>query len=224
MLFGLHARRELFDLAASGQLLNQKTLLAQVERLLNDPRASEFSRRFPEAWLRLDKIGAMPPSGSQYPTYYANRLESAMKKETSLLFSHILDNNLPVTEFIDGSSTFVNDALAQHYGLEGEFGERFQRVEMPESTRRSGLLGHASVLTATANGVNPASSKGVWILKISWVLPPPPPDVPPINQIHGGNYDLEQLAKHREIETCSDCHPRSLGIRIGTLRSGGRVS
>ena len=184
---------ELFELAASGELLNQNTLLAQVERLLNDPRASEFSRRFPEAWLRLDKIGTMPPSGSQYPSYYANRLEPAMKKETSLLFSHILDDNLPVTEFIDGSSTFVNDALAQHYGLEGEFGERFQRVEMPESTRRSGLLGHASVLTATANGVETSPVvRGVWILENVLGTPPspPPPDVPPIEpDTRGGNYD-----------------------------------
>ncbi len=203
---------ELFDLAASGQLLNQKTLLAQVERLLNDPRASEFSRRFPEAWLRLDKIGTMPPSGSQYPSYYADRLEPAMKKETSLLFSYILDNNLPVTEFIDGSSTFVNDALAQHYGLEGEFGERFQRVEMPKSKRRSGLLGHASVLTATANGVETSPVvRGVWILENILGTPPspPPPDVPPIEpDTRGATTIREQLAKHREIETCADCHSK----------------
>lgn len=203
---------ELYDLALSGKLLQKKTMLKQVERLLDDSRSSEFVKRFPEAWLRLDKIGTMPPSGSQYPSYYAKRLESAMKEETRLFFEHVLRNNRPITDFLDGSYSFVNDALAQHYGLEGEFGERFQRVDLPGSVRRSGLIGHASVLTATANGVETSPVvRGVWILENILGTPPspPPPDVPPIEpDTRGATTIREQLAKHREIETCADCHSK----------------
>ena len=203
---------ELLKLASTKKLAQEKILIQQIKRLLKDSRSQAFIEQFPRAWLRLDKIGTMPPSNAQYPSYYKKRMEAAMKTETRLFFDYVLRENRPITDFINGSYTFVNDALAEHYGLEGEFGETFRKTTLPPSARRKGLLGHASVLTASANGVETSPVvRGVWVLENILGTPPspPPPDVPPIEPDTSGATTIrEQLAKHREVESCRDCHSR----------------
>ena len=154
----------------------------------------------------------MPPSTAQFPTYYFQRLEKAMKTETRSFFQHVLSENRPVTDFIDAPYSFVNDALARHYGIHNVLGEAFQKVAIPESIHRGGLLGHASVLTASANGVETSPVvRGVWVLESLLGTPPspPPPDVPPIEpDTRGAATIREQLAKHRNVAACADCHAK----------------
>ena len=202
----------LLQRAAAGELRKPDVLTSEIERLLNDPRSDAFVERFTEAWLRLDKIGSMPPSQAQYPSYYYDRLETAMKTETRLFFSDVLKRNRPVTDFLGASDTFVNDALAKHYGLSDVTGEEFRRVTLPTDIRRSGILGHASVLTASANGVETSPVvRGVFVLESILGTPPspPPPDVPPIEpDTRGATTIRQQLAKHRNVATCADCHSK----------------
>ena len=76
--------------------------------------------------------------------------------------------------------------------------------------KRGGLLGHASVLTATSNGIETSPVvRGVWILENILGTPPapPPPDVEPLEpDIRGSKTIREQLANHRKIATCNECH------------------
>ena len=103
----------LLKLAAEGILNQPKTLKAETERLLRDPRSQAFVQRFADAWLRLDKIGSMPPGTKQFPVYFRDRLESAMKNETYHFVSHVLQRNRPLSEFIDARYSFLNGALAR---------------------------------------------------------------------------------------------------------------
>ena len=84
------------------------------------------------------------------------------------------------------------------------------RVSLPAESRRRGLLGHASVLTITANGVETSPVKrGVWLLEKLFGTPPSPapPDVPPIEpDIRGATTIRQQLEKHRNVQACADCH------------------
>jgi hypothetical protein len=129
-----------------------------------------------------------------------------------MLFSHILKENLPVTEFIEADYTFVNDSLGEHYGFTGIEGEHFRKVTMPAELRRHGILGHASVLTASANGVETSPVvRGIWVLESVLGTPPspPPPDVDPIEPDTRGTTTIrEQLIKHREVAACNDCHAK----------------
>lgn len=202
----------LMELAARGEMKNAEVLAREVDRMIADPRSAAFAEHFSDAWLRLDKIGSMPPSNAQFPAYDRDRLESAMKSETRMLVAHILKENRPVTDFLDGRYSFLNDALAKHYGIEGVTGERFRKVALPAGSRRGGLLGHASVLTASANGVETSPVvRGIWILEsiLGTPPPPPPPDVPPIEpDTRGATTIREQLAKHRDVAACADCHAK----------------
>lgn len=198
--------------AQSKELRQEDTLSFEVDRLIDDPRFSAFSQHFSDAWLALYKIGTMPPAGKQFPAYYRDRLEESMKMETRLFLQDAIRNNRPITHLLNAKESFLNGSMAKHYALSDVQGDQFVKVGFPAKSRRSGLLGHASVLTATANGVETSPVvRGVWVLENILGTPPspPPPDVPPIEpDTRGATTIREQLAKHRNVQACADCHAK----------------
>jgi hypothetical protein len=202
---------ELLTLAASGELAKPETLAAQTERLLADKRSNAFVEGFLDSWLTLRDLGSMPPDRAKFESYYRFDLGQAMRRETQLFTRHLLDENLNIANFLDSDFTFVNKPLARHYGIAPPAGYEFARVKV-ENGRRGGLLGQASVLTVTANGIDTSPVvRGVWLLENILGTPPspPPPDVEPLDpDIRGATTIREQLEKHRSTPACYDCHKK----------------
>jgi len=200
---------ELLVLAERGKLNDRKVVADQARRMLADPRANSLTERFASRWLELYKIGSMPPSPTDFRQYYVDGLEDAIKTETKLYFQHVLDRNLPIDTFLDSDFTFVNGALARLYGIDGIQGTEFQQVALGDR-RRGGLLGQASILTASANGIDTSPVvRGIWVLENLLGTPPtpPPPDVEPLEpDIRGATTIRDQLDKHRTVATCNACH------------------
>ncbi len=198
----------LIQLAATGKLHEPATLAAQVDRMLADPKSHRFEQNFIRLWLNLDHIGEMPVS-TDFARFFQDNIDTAMRAETELLFRHILDKNLPPREFLAANYTFVNRELARHYDLPPVEGAQLRQVSLPNGAR-GGLLGHASFLTASANGVDTSPVvRGVYVQQklLGYTPPSPPPDVPIIEPDASGAANIrEQLAKHRAIETCAACH------------------
>ncbi len=203
---------ELFALADSGEILDPGLLKNQVNRMVKLSATTAFVDGFSASWLQLDKLGSMPPDEKQFEVFYRNDLESAMRKETQWFIRHVLNQNRPITDFLTSRYTFLNENLARHYGIEGVSGDHFRKVELPKDGQRGGLLGHASVLTLTANGVDTSPVvRGVWVLEaiLGTTPSPPPPDVEPLDpDVRGATTIRERLAKHRDVETCRDCHAK----------------
>ncbi|MEM1441298.1 MAG: DUF1592 domain-containing protein [Verrucomicrobiota bacterium] len=207
---------QLRELAASGEILKRETLLAETDRLLGDARSDDFIEGFLESWLNYRALGDQPPDRNASAPYYFDDLEIAMKKETKYFFRHLLEKNGPVTDFLDSDYTFVNRPLAQHYRLdEAPFTHdnayEFQKVSLPDR-KRGGLLGMGGVLTVSANGIETSPIvRGVYVMEnILGTPPPPPPDEVPALEpdIRGAKTIRDQLAKHRELATCADCHQK----------------
>ena len=200
---------ELMQLAASGELNDDDVLKAQVLRMLNDAKSDAFAQDFLDGWLGLRDLGATPPDRSSFRDFYHYDLDSAMRRETFLFVRHLIDENLSIRNFLDSEFTFVNKPLARHYGIDAPSGFEFQKVLLPDR-RRGGLLGQASVLTQTANGVDTSPVvRGVWLLENLLGTPPspPPPDVEPLDpDVRGAKTIRQQLDKHRSNPSCYDCH------------------
>ncbi len=198
----------LMQLAAAGKLHEPATLSAQVDRMLADPKSQRFVRNFIRLWLNLDHIGEMQVS-SDFVSFFRDNIDDAMRSETEMFFRHILDKNLPPREFLSADYTFVNRELALHYGLPPVKGVELRKVSLPKG-ERGGLLGQASFLTASANGVDTSPVlRGVYVQEklLGYTPPPPPPDVPLIEPDASGAKTIrEQLAMHRSNETCAACH------------------
>lgn len=204
----------LFAAAADGSLLKDATLAIQVERMLRDPKAARFEDDFIDRWLWLDQLGEMPPDPQKDAAYFELNLQSAMRGETRALFHHLLTTNGDVEEFLSADYTFVNKALAKFYGLERKTDQppdAFVRTALADERRR-GLLGHASVLTVTSNGVETQPvRRGVWVLEnlLGTPPPPPPPDVPEIAPDTRAAQTIRQLMElHRADRTCYACHKK----------------
>ena len=199
---------ELLTLAEQNKLSKSVVLRGQVKRMLRNSKSNRFSNNFIRVWLNFDNIGEMPPS-KDFKVYYRDNLEVAMRNETQTFFRHVLDHNLSTHEFLNADYSFLNRELALHYGIEGIKGNHLSRVSL-KGTPRGGLLGHGSFLTASANGVDTSPVvRGIYMLEklLGYTPPPPPDDVPDIEpDIRGAKTIREQLAKHREIATCAECH------------------
>src|SRR5262249_32306342 len=139
------------------------------------------------------------------------RLRAAMQRETEIFFSSIVRENRSVIDFLDADYTFLNQRLAEHYGIPGVKGTEFRRVELDPTTHRGGLLGQGSGVTVTSYGNRTSVVKrGKWILDnlLAAAPPPPPPDVPALKLTQGGHQlnAREQMELHRADPACASCH------------------
>lgn len=200
---------ELIKVAGEGRLPQPAVLKAQTERLLKSPRAAAFVTNFVGQWLELKNIDATTPDTKLYPEYDM-LLKLGMVTETEAFFSEMLKSNLPVTNFIQSDFVMVNRRMAEHYEMPGVAGEEFRRVVLPADSPRGGVLTQAGVLKVTANGtVTSPVVRGAWVMKHLLGQPPPPPpaSVGAIEPDTRGTTTIrEQLAKHRDSESCASCH------------------
>lgn len=205
---------KLFAVASAGKLTQTNVLKQQIDRMLADQRSQEFVNGFLDSWLNLRAIGTLPPPRKEQWEYYSENLPESMKQETRQFFRHLLDENGPVTDFLDADYAFVDKRLAKLYRLPEQdtlrLADGFQRVDLAANPQRGGLLGMAGVLTVSANGVDTSPvTRGVWVSEnILGITPPPPPDdIPSIDaDVSGAKTIREKLTKHSEDKTCYVCH------------------
>ncbi len=198
----------LMDLADRGEL--RRSLHGEIDRMLADPRSGEFVSNFTGQWLRLRDVASSTPARREFPRFDP-RLREAMRQETEMLFSHIVEQDLPMSTLLDAGFTFLNERLARHYGIPGVDGREFRKVEVADS-RRHGILGHGSFHLLTSYPVRTSPVlRGKYVLEnlLDTEPPPPPPNVPQLEppSRHGDQLSLrEQMEKHRENPDCSSCH------------------
>lgn len=201
----------LLKLAAASQLTFPAVLAAQTRRMIQDPRSGEFIEQFTEQWLELDRLQRVTVNRTHYPSF-DDELGAAMRLETIHYLADILRSNASVWQILDSNFIYVNDLLAEHYGLEPVVGPHFRRVELAADHHRGGVLTHASVLTGTSDGTDGHPIKrGMWLLKnlLDERPPPPPPTVPELDREDPDVRDLtmrQALAVHRDSAACAGCH------------------
>ena len=196
--------------ATAGRLSDPKVLGAQVRRMLADARAETLVTDFAEQWLQLRIVNSKAPDERKFPTFDDN-LRRDMLHETELFLRSVLLEDKSVLDLVRADYTFVNERLAEHYGIDGVFGDAFRRVTLRDPNRR-GLLGQGSILfqSAVANRTSPVF-RGKWIMTVLFNSPPPPPppNVPTLDQSTGSNTPRsvrERLEQHRKDPVCAGCH------------------
>ncbi len=200
----------LFQIASSGKLQDPQILRQQVERMLNDEKAAAFVRHFPSAWLRMDKLGKMPPSGGDYQFYKNLKVEPMLMRQVTLYFEDILKTNEKIEQFIDSDYTYMNQVLGKWiYKNEAVRGGQLRKIALNDP-RYGGIFTLPGVMTATANGVDTSPViRGTWLLENVLGTPPSPPpaDVEPLpTDTREATTVRELLALHRKIESCNSCH------------------
>ncbi len=192
-----------------------------IDRL--EPAMKEETWRFIAELIRTDRpVTALVDADFTY-------LNAGLAKLYEIDFETIRPSDNETGRQSDKETTEAKPVSPSHSPIVSSSG--LTRVTLPADSPRRGLLGHASILTITANGVETSPVKrGVWLLEKVFGTPPPPapPDVPPIEpDIRGATTIRQQLEKHRSVQACADCHAKidPLGFAleaydpIGHLRS-----
>jgi len=219
---------ELLDAAIRGTLKDPAVREHQVRRMLQDPRSKALVNNFASRWLELNKLPGVVPDTKLYPEFDEN-LRDAMTQETLLFVDSQMREDRSVTELLTADYTFLNERLAQHYGIPDIYGSRFRRVTFTGGIR-GGLLGQASVLTVTSYpNRTSVVIRGRWLLANMLGSPPPPPplNVPVLKEAGEDGQPRalrERMEIHRKNPVCASCHQRMdpLGFSLENFDALGK--
>jgi hypothetical protein len=203
---------ELLNLAIQKRLGQPDVLAAQVRRMLADSRSKSLVNDFAFQWLDVAKLDEIAPDSRLFSQASGALDQRAlMKEELRLFIDSVLRGNRNVVDLLTANYTFLNERLAQHYGIETVNGANFRQVQM-ENKARYGLLGKGAILMLTAypNRTSPVT-RGAWILDRLLGTPPspPPPNVPNLAENRPGQQAKtvrERMEQHRSNPTCFSCH------------------
>jgi mono/diheme cytochrome c family protein len=218
---------ELLNEASRGRLSQPGVLDAQLRRMLRDPKAIALAQNFAGQWLEIRNLDSIHPDPDKFPSWRPE-LRDAMKQETQLFFSAMLRDDRPLGEFLDARYTFLNEALAEHYGIPGVRGSEFRRVALG-TQERGGVLSHASVLAVSSYPTRTSVPvRGKYVLQnlLGAAPPPPPADVPSLDEgeVASSASLRQQMEAHRSNAVCASCHARMdpLGFGLENYDAIGR--
>ncbi|MEN9675958.1 MAG: hypothetical protein RIS76_1854 [Verrucomicrobiota bacterium] len=207
---------ELRAAADAGRLKDPNVLAAQSRRMMKDPRVRRMAVEFACAWLHIHGFDELDEKSERhFPTFAA--LRGPMYEEAIRYFTDAIQSDAPVTTWFASDHTFLNAALAQHYGIPNVTGDAWRRVSGVSVYGRGGLLGMGATLSKQSG-----ASRTSPILRGNWVsevllgdkLPRPPKDVPRLPEDESTDtLTMRQLTeKHSSDPRCSGCHLRIDGF------------
>lgn len=200
---------ELRRVALAGKLKSDQALVAQTRRMLDDPRTRRLAIQFACQWLHVRGFDQNDDKNEKlYPEFATLRGE--MYEETVRFFEDMFRNDGSILAMFDADHTFLNEALAKHYGIGGVNGSEWRRVEGVGEKGRGGVLGMATIL-ASQSGASRTSPilRGNWVYEtlLGERLPRPPADVPDLpDQVPAGLTARQLIEKHSSVEACAKCH------------------
>lgn len=214
--------------ADAGDLQDEDVLRAEVRRMLDDPRARSLTEVFAAQWLGFGEISTHAADVRRFRGFNQG-VKDDLYTETALFFDALRRQDLPLTLLLDSDHSYLNNALAHHYGVKNVRGRRFRRVRLPDR-RRGGILGMGSILTTTSYPLRTSPVlRGVWILERLLDAPPPPPPpnagtLPPDDKQKDSLTLRQRLEQHRARASCAACHARidPLGFALEAYDGIGR--
>lgn len=203
----------LLDAAERGDLVTDAGLVAEAERLLEDPRARLALQEFFAQYLDLARLDHVSRDLARWPKFSPS-MTASMRTEVQLLVDDLVHrSDSDIRRLFSTRNTFVNAELAALYGVaaEGATPVTFVPVELPDTGPRAGILTLGAFLTMNAHEtITSPTNRGKYLRErvLCEVIPPPPGDV---------NTDLgedtaeaqtvrEKLEQHQKDPTCAGCH------------------
>jgi len=217
-------------LADAGRLSDPAVFPAQVKRMLADPKARALTDNFAAPWLQLKTLDHARPTTEFFPTF-DDTLKRAMRDEVTTFFDKLREEDCRIVDLLDADYTYVNAALAAHYGIPGVTGAGTRKVSLTPGQHRGGLLGMAGVLTLTSHTSRTSPTlRGKYVLGVLLGTPPPPPpanagqlkDETPADKKQVTTF-REQLARHATQTSCAACHRKidPLGFALDNYNAIG---
>jgi hypothetical protein len=211
---------ELTTLAASGKLTQPEVLAAQTKRMLKDERIRRLATEFGCQYLHVRDIATLDEKSERhFPSFLG--LREAMQEEVTRFFIDLFQNNRSVMSLLEADHTFVNAALAQHYGIglppetqtaSPSEAPSWHRITGLSSQGRGSILGFAATLSRQSGASRTSAIlRGTWLSEaiLGEKLPSPPKGVPTLPEEPPVELSERQLIeRHSQDPNCASCHRR----------------
>jgi hypothetical protein len=199
----------LFQAAAADRLQDPAEVVAQALRMLDDPRAESVVAHFHDQLLEVERYAGIRPSAAFYPDVGSEFGRHAQSESRRFVREIVFGQHGSFADLLTSSETFVNEELAEVYGVPGDFGAEFQKVALDPS-QRQGLFTQVGFLALNATSANPDPiHRGVFIARriTCTELAAPPANVPPLPSAEGRT-NRETVQAHTEVPgtQCATCH------------------
>jgi Protein of unknown function (DUF1592)/Protein of unknown function (DUF1588)/Protein of unknown function (DUF1587)/Protein of unknown function (DUF1595)/Protein of unknown function (DUF1585) len=172
----------LLTAAADGSLLTVDGYTAQVNRMLLDPRARQATQAFHAQLLQQSKFADITRSTNLFPEFSVALRESMKQEQVRFLDDVLFTQQGGLGALFTTPSTYVDQNLADVYGLSGTFGAGFDKVQLTDG-RRAGLFTQIGFLASLATSTeSDPIHRGVFLnhRMLCAPLPAPPNMVPPL--------------------------------------------
>jgi hypothetical protein len=166
----------LYESAKSGKLLSSAGIQAEVERMLSSPQTTATLRRFFGLWSDIGKLETAVKDPQVYPDFEA--LRKPMREEFTRFIDSLLTSNKTVADLLTSRQSFINDELAQFYGVTKP-ATAFAAVDLGAS-RAGGFLTQGAFLAVHGKAQRSGPIlRGLFVLERMLCSPinPPPPDL-----------------------------------------------
>jgi hypothetical protein len=204
--------------ADQSKLSTASDLEAQAKRLLADPKSRPQLAHFFGQWLGTSEVVNTNKDKGTFPTFSTD-IAKAMAAEEAAFVEHVVfDATGTFGELYTAPYVFVDQPLAQFYGLTGA-GATLGLVNVGPDSHRGGLLTLGSVLASHAHAMDSSPIKrGVFVRRrlLCQSLPDPPPNIdttpPPLDPT---KTTRDRFASHTSNAACKQCHQYIDGIGFG---------
>lgn len=197
----------LLDRAQAGRLGTPEEIREAAEEMLEDPRTRERIKRFHAMWLGYHQLAHSP------------ELAQGMRVETDALIERVIfEERGSWLDLFRAEETFVNDFMANHYGLTPPGSQEPTWVSYGESGRR-GILSHGSFLSVASkfDDTSP-TQRGILIReRLMCTQIPPAPDEVDVDQLptsEDSPCKADAYAKYME-GGCAGCHGQMDPVGFG---------
>lgn len=202
----------LLDLVRAEGLSKEEQIRFVASAMLERVDARSALRNFFSELYRLRDLGAQAKDEAKFPKF-TPALRDAMAEETLRLIDDVVwERDTDFREMFTADYSFANAELASFYGVPHP-GGGFTKITLPAEQKRSGILGHASILARYAHTTQTSPTlrgKFVWERLLCETIPPPPPDVvaalPDTNPMDTPKTMKERLIEHQQNVACAGCH------------------
>lgn len=218
LVLGSTPDTELAAAAGDGRLSDRAVLLAEARRLLQQDRARRTFEHLFDQWLGLPAVEDTNKDQALYPRFSSEVARLMLDETRTFLARVLLEGEGGFGRLLSADYTFVNQPLADYYGLTPvPGGETLQKVQLPPG-RGAGLLGQGSFASLHASDkTSHPIKRGVFVRTrlLCDELPPPPGNIPPAPMFTGHETARELMAKHSAAAGCQGCHELIDPIGLG---------
>ncbi|MEM9194630.1 MAG: DUF1588 domain-containing protein, partial [Myxococcota bacterium] len=191
-------------LAAASDGLDDARFRGELERMVDDPRTSDYLWRFYGEHFGIDNWSA-DPSPSAFPAWEPG-VGDSMIREVRVLVDDALADDGNIGTILTSNEAWVDAPLARLYGLDIEPGQ--ERVALPEG--RAGLLTRVGFLASQSSGGQPDPiHRGLFVtLRLLCRELPSPPNLDFAAFEFVGATNRERVESVTHQPGCASCHER----------------